>query len=299
LEIFIKEFIENYNSNTLDISGENPLKIQFKDYSEWFNKVAEDNALKNELFWKNYLQNYRPKDTFDSDFDGKYDQQKAGKYWFEIVPNITSDLKKIAQEQQVTFYTLLVAAINLLIYKFSDQNDICIGTVNSGRNTAELNNQIGMFVKTLVLRTQIKPEQTFADILKSTQSNLLEINDHQDVPFNKFSQSIFDVMFVYQNPEFSFENIEELKGLKLNSYPVNNTHSRMPLVFNLVEKDNKLKGVIDYNADLFEENTIQIIALRYSEILNEIVKNPLLRLDLINSELEVESNTALDFDFNF
>jgi non-ribosomal peptide synthetase component F len=156
-----------------------------------------------------------------------------------------------------------------------------------------------MFVKTLVLRTQIKLEQTFADILKSTQSNLLEINDHQDVPFNKFSQSIFDVMFVYQNPEFSFENIEELKGLKLNSYPVNNTHSRMPLVFNLVEKDNKLKGVIDYNADLFEENTIQIIALRYSEILNEIVKNPLLRLDLINSELEVESNTALDFDFNF
>jgi len=73
----------------------------------------------------------------------------------------------------------------------------------------------------------------------------------------------------------------------------------MSLVFNLVEKDNKLKGVIDYNADLFEENTIQIIALRYSEILNEIVKNPLLGIDLINSELELENNTALDFDFNF
>jgi amino acid adenylation domain-containing protein len=299
LEIFIKEFIENYNSNTLDISGENPLKIQFKDYSEWFNKVAEDNALKNELFWKNYLQNYQPKDTFDRDFDGKYNQQKAGKYWFEIVPNITSALKKIAHEQQVTFYALLVAAVNLLIYKFSDQNDICIGTVNSGRNTAELNNQIGMFVKTLVLRTQIKPEQTFADILKSTQNNLLEINDYQDVPFNKFSQSIFDVMFAYQSPDFSFENIEELKGLKLNSYPVKNTYSRMPLVFNLVEKDNKLNGVIDYNTDLFEENSIQIIALRYSEILNEIVKNPLLCVNLINTELEVESNTALDFDFNF
>ncbi|WP_316634060.1 amino acid adenylation domain-containing protein [uncultured Flavobacterium sp.] len=299
LEIFIKEFIENYNSDALDISEKNPLKIQFKDYSEWFNKIAEDNALKNELFWKNYLQNYRPKDTFDKDFDGRYDQQKAGKYGFEITPNITLGLKKIAHEQQVTFYTLLVAAVNILIYKFSDQNDICIGTVNSGRNITELNNQIGMFVKTLVLRTQIKAEQTFADLLKSTQNNLLEINDYQDVPFNKFSQSIFDVMFVYQSPEFSFENIEELKGLKLNSYPVNNTHSRMPLVFNLVEKENKLKGVMDYNADLFEENTIQIIALRYSEILNEIVKNPLLRLDLINSELEVESNTVLDFDFDF
>lgn len=299
LEIFIKEFIENYNTNTLDDPKENTLEIQFKDYSEWFNKISEVNAAKNELFWKNYLQNYRPKDTFDRDFSNEYNQQRGGKFLFEITPNATSVLKKITYDEQVTFYTLLVTALNILIYKLSNHNDICIGTVNSGRNIPELNNQIGMFVKTLVLRTQIEPDQIFVDILKNTQNNLLKINDYQDVPFDKVPQAVFDVMFVYQNPEFSFDNIDELNGLKLNSYPLENKCSRMPLVFNLFEKDNRLKGIIDYNSDLFEEDSIQIIALKYSEILDEIVKNPLLNLDLIDIELETERNATFDFDFNF
>lgn len=299
LEIFIKEFIENYNTNALDDPKENTLEIQFKDYSEWFNKTSEDNAAKSELFWKNYLHNYRPKDTFDRDFSNEYNQQRGGKFLFEITPNTTSALKKITYDEQVTFYTLLVTALNLLIYKLSNHNDICIGTVNSGRNIPELNNQIGMFVKTLVLRTQIEPDQIFVDILKNTQNNLLKINDYQDVPFDKVSQAVFDVMFVYQNPEFSFDNIDELNGLKLNSYPLASKYSRMPLVFNLFEKDNRLKGIIDYNSDLFEEDSIQSIALKYSEILDEIVKNPLLDLDLIDIELETERNATFDFDFNF
>jgi amino acid adenylation domain-containing protein len=298
LEIFIQEFIKNYN-NSQDTTKDPALNIQFKDYSEWHNKSFEDNIVKNELFWRNYLKNYEPKNTFERDSDSKYDQQTAGQYLFEIAPSVTSGLKKIAYEEHVTFYTVLLTAINVLIYKLSNQDDICIGTVNSGRNMAELNDQIGMFVQTLILRTQIEPNQSFIDILKNTQNNLLEINENQNVPFDKLSQSIFDLMVVYQNPEFSFENIVELNNVKLNYYPVHNKYSRMPLVFNFIEKDNKLRGIIDYNADLFDEDSIHIIALRYSEILHEIVKNPLLNMDFNDNKIEVNSNTALDFDFNF
>jgi len=300
LEFFIKEFIENYNECTsLVASKVNILKFQFKDYSEWFNKTLEDNAVKNELFWKNYLQNYRPKDSFDRDFSVEHNQQRGSKYLFELTSDTTLASQQLALEEQVTFYTILATALNVLIYKFSNHNDICIGTVNSGRNIPELNNQIGMFVKTLVLRTQIESEQTFVDILKCTQNNLLEINDYQFVPFDKVSKSVFDVMLVYQNPEFSFENIDELNDFKLTSYPIDNKYSRMPIVFNLFESDNRLKGIIDYNCDLFEEDTMQILALKYSKILNEIIKNPLLKVDLIDDKLELEKNTSFDFDFNF
>ncbi|MBO9586225.1 MAG: amino acid adenylation domain-containing protein [Flavobacterium sp.] len=298
LEIFIQEFIKSYNSSK-DATEDRALKIQFKDYSEWYNKAFEENVAKNELFWSNYLEHYEPKNTFERDSDSKNDQQTAGQYLFEIAPSVTSGLKKIAGEEQVTFYTVLLTAINVLVHKLSNQDDICIGTVNSGRNRTELNDQIGMFVQTLILRTKIEPNQTFIDILKNTHNNLLEINDHQDVPFNKLSQSIFDLMVVYQNPEFSFENIVELNNVKLNYYPVQNKYSRMPLVFNFIENDHKLKGIIEYNADLFDQDSIHIIALRYSEILHEILKNPLLNMDFNDYEIEVKSKTALDFDFNF
>jgi hypothetical protein len=135
--------------------------------------------------------------------------------------------------------------------------------------------------------------------LRNTQNNLLEINDYEAFPFGKVSQSVFDVMLVYQNPEFSFENIDELNDLKLTSYPIDNKYSRMPIVFNLFESDNRLKGIIDYNCDLFEEDTMEIVALKYSKILNEIIKNPLMKVDLIDAKLELEKSTAFDFDFNF
>jgi hypothetical protein len=106
-------------------------------------------------------------------------------------------------------------------------------------------------------------------------------------------------MLVYQNPEFSFENINELNDFKLVSYPIDYKFSRIPIVFNFFESDNRLKGIIDYNCDLFEEDTMQIIALKYGKILNEVIDNPLMKVDLIDAKLEIEKNTAFDFDFNF
>ncbi|RKR04570.1 amino acid adenylation domain-containing protein [Flavobacterium sp. 90] len=300
LEIFIKEFIENYNESAFpDASNINTLKFQFKDYSEWFNKKVEDNAFKNEEFWKKYLQDYQPKNSFDKDFSIEGNQQRGSKYLFELTRNTTLALKELALKEQVTFYTVLMASLNVLIYKFSKHNDICIGTVSSGRNIQELNTQIGMFVNTLILRTKMGSKQTFIDLLKSTQNDLLQIDDYQIVPFEKVSQSIFDVMLVYQNPEFSFEDINELNDFNLISYPIDHKFSRMPVVFNLFESNNSLKGIIDYNSDLFEENTIQIIALKYCKILNEIIDNPFMTLGQIDDKLEFEKNKALDFDFNF
>jgi hypothetical protein len=156
-----------------------------------------------------------------------------------------------------------------------------------------------MFVKTLVLRTKLEPEQTFATLLKNTQSNLAMINEYNNVPFFKVSQTIFDVMLVYQNPEFSFENINELNDLKLTYYSIENKYSRMPIVFNLFESEGTLKGIIDYNCDLFHKDTIQLIANKYDTLLNKILKNTSVKLDVIDIKLELEKNTVSDFDFNF
>ncbi|MFC0779789.1 amino acid adenylation domain-containing protein [Flavobacterium sp. HJSW_4] len=298
LEILIKELMLYYN-NTDDILKSNTLKFQFKDYSEWFNKRIKENQFKNELFWKNYLQNYISKDLFDRDFSVKNNMQNGSKVLFELTEEVTLQLKQLATEKKVTFYTLLVTSINVLIYKLSNHSDICIGTVNSGRNATELNDQIGMFVKTLVLRTQIQSEQTFADLFETVKSNILVINDYLDIPFDKIPSDTFDVMLAYQNPEFNIDNNIQLNELKLTSYPIDSKFSRMPIIFNLFESNNQLKGIIDYNLNLFEEDTIQMIASKFCKMLNRIVTNPLVKIEKIDVRLEHEINTKFDFNFNF
>lgn len=300
LEIFITEFIENYKeSNSSETTKETDVQFQFKDYSEWFNKTVEDTAEKNETFWKKYLQDYQPAASFESDFSNRQNRQGGSKYEFELTVDTTTALKKLALDEQVTFYTVLAASLNVLMYKFSNRTDICIATVSSGRTIPELHNQIGMFVKTLVLRTKLEQEQTFLNILKDTQGNMVAINDNQNVPFDKIPQSVFDTMLVYQNPEFSFESITALGDLKLTSYPVESTYSRMPLVFNWYESDNRLKGIIEYNCDVFDRDTIQLIAATYTILFNEIIKNPAAGLDSIDTKIALEKSTVPDFDFNF
>lgn len=301
LEIFVNEFIRNYNESSflLALPDEDQLALQFKDYSEWFNKTIVLDEAKNNSFWNKYLQNYLPKDTFYKDFNPKQNQQRASKYSFELTSEITLVLKELTIKEEITFYSVLATALNILIYKVSHHTDICIGTVNSGRNISGLTNQIGMFVKTLILRTQISSDTFLKDLFKHTQNNLLEINDHQDIPFEKIPKSIFDVLLVYQNPEFNFEEITLIDDLKLTSYPVESKFSRMPIVFNLFESENKLKGEIDYNCDLFEQETIQFIVEKYCKILSGVVENPDAKVDSIDLRSEIEKNTSLDFEFNF
>ncbi|MBS7233712.1 amino acid adenylation domain-containing protein [Flavobacterium psychroterrae] len=299
LEILINEFVKNYNFDDEVFLLENQgSKIQFKDYSEWYNKTQEDNNSKNELFWKEYLQAYTSKKSFERDFDAKTNTQNGNHYSIELTSTLTAALKQLAVETQVTFYTVLAASLNVLIYKYSNYDDICIATVNSGRTITELNNQIGMFVKTLILRTTINPTQTFSDLLKNTQNDIFQIDRHQDILFDKLPKSPFDVMLVYQDIEFSREDIV-LNDLKLTSNPVRNNYVKMPVLFNLFETNGILRGTIEYNCDLFDAGTIEIIALKYEKLLSEIVKKPLQELNEIDTRLEFETNVSFDFDFNF
>lgn len=298
LEVFIGEFIQNYNE-TIDNEKHDIAKFQFKDYSEWLSNELLINQTKNEQFWNEYLKNYVPKDSFERDFENKRNVQQSNRLFLELTDELTLKLKELSVSKKVTLYTLLTTSINVLIYKLSNHKDIIVGTVNSGRELSELNEEIGMFVKTLLLRTQITSDQTFIELLDKIKNNLMMIGDYQDVPFDKIPHNVFDVMIAFQNPEFDLEANIELNGLKLSSYPVSNKFSRIPIVFNFYESKNQLKVIIDYNIDLFDSTTIKIIALKLDKILNEIIDNPTISLNKIDEETEVEVNNELDFDFNF
>jgi hypothetical protein len=300
LEIFIRKFVENYNES-VSMTPSNTIKpkLQFKDYSEWLNETLRINAIKNELFWTTYLKDYQPKYSFFRKLDTIENDQNGGNYQLAIGRKITSGLRRLALEEQITLYTVLITALNVLIYKFSKHNDICIGTVNAGRSAPELDKQIGMFAKTIILRTQISSEQTFVEILKNTHNHLLKTNENQDIPFNVIPRSTFDILLTYMETDVSFECIHGLSDFRLELYPIENKYSRLPIVFNLVLNDNKLEGSIDYNCDLFEQITIQMIASKFENLLTELVENPLLKMEPVESRWQSQNSPAFDFDFNF
>ena len=298
LEIFIKAFIEIYNRSVV-LEPENSPKFQFKDYSEWFNKKVAKHKKANVAFWKNYLRSYVVKDSFKIDYVLSKNQNNAKKYHFELPCDITLILKQYALEQHVTFYHVLVTVMKLLIMKVSEHNDICIGSLNYGRSMAELNNQIGMFVNTIVLRTKIESDNSFLEILKNVKKDLIELENYQVVPFEMFSKSIIDIVVVYQNREFIYESIEDLQGVRLNYKEVNSKFAKMPLIFNFYESGHNVKGVIDYNCDLYAEDTIESMVVKFIMLLDLVSKNQSLKIGSINLKPEFEKNVVLDFDFNF
>jgi hypothetical protein len=301
LEHFIKTFLTYYNEvPSLLQSGDelyNESRLQFKDYSEWL--TSSINTSTDLAFWENYLSDYQPKESFATDSARRTENYKGNLFKFHLNAHDTQALKQLLQQQKTTAHNFLVATLNALIFRLTGQNDICLGTVNSGRNRPELDKVIGMFVKTFPLRTKIKGEQTFIEILEQVQRNILNINDHQKIPGHLTRKIFFDTLVVFQNPDFSYQDIIQLNGAKLEFHPIEVNYSRLPLLFNFFESQNEFIAIITYNAEMYEAETIQILSSRYLQLIRTVLANPYLKVNDISVSLSFETQESIEINFNF
>ena len=295
LEYLSKEFATNYiNFNSLTKKTD----IQFKDYAEWL--YLNGNSEKNLEFWKNYLQNYTVKESFARDFNF-YKKLENGSHFHEkFTKNETHILKQFAQQQKTTPHNVIVAIINVLIYKLSDHSDIVMGTVNSGRNTPDIYRMTGMFVKTLPLRIKLHETMNFLDILSYVQENILLIDEHQDLPLQFKKGTLFDILVTYQNPDFSIQETIQIGDVKLKYLPIDTNYSRLSLLFNFFEIKDKLKLTISYDTNKYEESSIEFILYTYKKLLSQIIQNPDLKLSEIQYQfMNIPNKNKTNFDFNF
>ncbi len=300
LEVFAKALIENYTNNEVEKKLESDnLKIQFKDYSEYLNACLMTEKFDNEGFWDKYLKDYEYKKSFEVDYFNDKNENRGDKFLFELSQETHIKLIKLVKKTNITMHTILVGALNTLIHKMSDHKDVCIGTVNSGRNLSQLDNQIGMFVKTVALRTKINEREPFIVLLKRIQEGLLELDHYQDVPFDRLTKPVFDIILAYQNPEFSQENSIKLEDTILEPYIISEKFSRLPILFNFSVVNNVLQGAITFNKEMYQSETIELLALKYLKILDIIGSNSSKILENVNISLEIEKRETIDFEFNF
>lgn len=300
LEILIKEFVNKYKARAEQNIGHNDqLKLHFKDYSTWHQKQLKRSNRKNTAFWDTYLRGYSWINNVPFDYEPLEEKHSGAHYHFRYESVKTAELNAFARQHNVSLHTLLIGVFNVLLYKMFGKEDFCIGTVNSGRTHAELHNQLGMFVKTLPLRTRINSNQTILEILNQTHQNLLLIDEHPDIPETIQSKLRLDAVFVLQNPSFDYSNIAVSEDLHLEITPVMELFSRLPLLITFITNEANLLGHISYADQNYEMETIELIQLKYEKLLTEIIKHPDSPLKTIDFGLSFEKERKIEIGLNF
>lgn len=278
LSVLTKEFSKLYGGEELS-----PLELQYKDYSEWQNGSIYREAIKKQReYWLERFSDELPVLNLPTNYKrpqlGNCPEHRIG---FEIDEAMTARLREIAIETGSTLYMVLLSAINVLLYKYSGQTDIIVGSPIAGRNRADLQQIIGMFVNTLAMRNHPEGKKTFSEFLREVKENSLEAFENQDYQFEELVNELnlerdftrnplFDVMFVLQNTDKVDMN---LGSVRINERRVENRTAKLDLNFMAVEDTKKITMEIQYCSELFYRETIERMTGHLQNILQAISIN--------------------------
>ncbi|MGE5343974.1 MAG: amino acid adenylation domain-containing protein [Candidatus Omnitrophota bacterium] len=291
-----------------------PLRIQYKDFSEWQNKNKEKLS-RQEVYWLNEFEGEIPALNIPTDYPRPPVQRFEGNRTnIELTHEDVELLMKYALREEVTVYMIMLAVINVLLSKLTGSEDIVIGTPVAGRRHADLEKIIGMFVNTLALRNFPIGEKHFRVFLNEVKDRTLEAFENQEYPFEDLVEQVvinrdmshnplFDVMFTFQNQNRlevdGFKNTRMDKSKIPSAKAYDNIHpvSKFDLEITVLEKGEKWNIIFGYCTTLFKEETIKRFMNYFYRVLGEIIKGTPIKIDEIDMLSEEEKSLIL-YDFN-
>ncbi|MCT7294319.1 amino acid adenylation domain-containing protein, partial [Rhodococcus sp. PAE-6] len=272
-----------------------PLPVQYADYALWQREVlgSEDDpeslAAKQVEYWKQALAGLPDQLDLPSDRPRPPSQSFRGEsLQFTISPELHRGLQELARSKNATLFMVVNAAFATLLARLSGTRDIAIGTPIAGRGERELDDLIGMFVNTLVFRSDVDPAQSFERLLEGTRETDLGAFANADVPFERLVEVLNPVRSTARNPLFqvglSFQNLArtqlELPGLTVSSTDFELQLAKTDLQLTVFDHydDDGAPDVIDatftYATDLFDESTVERFAQRFVRVVEAIVADP-------------------------
>jgi amino acid adenylation domain-containing protein len=295
LGIFTRELSNIYDAlvTNQEISL-SELPIQYPDFAEWQREWLQGEVLEEHLdYWLKSLAGApamlklptdRPRPAQQS-FNGASVSRK-------LSPQLRRSLVELSQRQGATLFMTTLAAFQTLLYRYTGQEDIVVGTPIAGRNREEIEDLIGFFVNTLALRTNVSGNPTFRELLGRVKEVALGAYAYQDLPFEKLVEElnperdvshspVFQVMFGMQNVP---RDAPALNGLSITRVPLPSVTAKFDLTLFVNETATGLSCWLEYNTDLFEETTILRMLGHFEHLLEMIVADPdrpILRLPLL------------------
>ena len=285
MNVFVSETAALYDSFRRDQpSPLSDLPLQYADYAIWQREWLEGVAAESQLsYWRQQLSS--DPTVLDLPFDRPRTtaQSNAGrKQSIVLEPELTDQLKTLSRQEGVTIFMTLLAAFQALLYRYTNQEDINVGSSVAGRDRKEIEGLIGCFLNTLVLRTDLSGNPTFRELLGRVREVALAAYANQDVPVERLLEELqperhlshdplFQVMFILQNAPLGKL---QLADVTLTLLPNDSSTAKFDLTLDLTEGPEGLVGFVEYRSDLFEPETIARFIAHLRMMLAAIVECP-------------------------
>ena len=292
-----------------------PLNIQYKDYASWQMVELKKNIYQeHQTFWKEYLRGYLPVLSLPSEKLRPSTKTQSGiALEMYLSEELTAEIKSFTREQGSSLFMTLLAICNVLLYRYSGQREQLIGSPVSGRNHADLENQIGFYVNTVVLKSNIDPQLSFLLFLQQIKDQVLAVLAHQDYPFDYLLDDLnlqrdvsrsplFDVMIALQNS--GEHNIEGIEDIVENQVIDKGQHlSKFDLEINFAELSGRLLFHLNFNNDIYNKTIFFGFMNHFVELTKSIladVEQPIVNLRSLSNEEETHLTASLNnCDFAF
>ena len=300
--ILEREFVYLLNNKSLS-----PIRLQYKDYSEWQHDECRKERIKvQEQYWLNKYAGDLPKLNLPLDYIRPSIQSFEGaSVSFVFSEEETSLFKSLAMDNGLTLYMSLLTVYNILLSKLSGQEDIVVGTPFAGRNHADLENIVGMFVNTLAMRNEIRGDYTLTDLLKRVRQTTLEAFENQEYQFEDLVEQVSSERDVSRNPIFDVMfNLfnqgnyqRDLRGFDSSNYIHTPGISKFDLSLSAVDFGEQLLLSFEYCTKLFRPETIERYIRYFKQVVNQIVFSPGKEISGIDI-LSPEEKHQLLYEFN-
>ena len=299
-----RELSELYRAFTQGKSSPlSELPIQYSDYAIWQREWLTGEELERQLsYWKKQLEGAPALLNVPTDRVRPAVQSFRGaSQSITLSKELSEQLKGLSRKQGVTLFMTLLAAFQTLLYRYTGQEDIVVGSPIANRTRSEIEGLIGFFVNTLILRGRFGGNPTFREFLAETRRVALDAYEHQDLPFEKLVEElkperslsyspVFQVMFVLQNAP---ERALSFEGVSVSRVRTGSETAKFDLTLSVHETAQGLTGSLQYNTDLFERATITRLLKHFETLLRGIVDDASQRISDLPILTEAEARQVL------
>jgi len=295
------------------------LKLQYKEYSEWQQIEKQKEVFKKqENYWLNHFQEKPPLLNLPTDFKRPKEITKEGKrLTFLLEKKFVKKIEPVLLETGTTLYIYLLTVYYVLLFIYTKQEDIIVGSPVAGRRHNDFHNTVGMFVNMLAIRNRPHPQKTFIIFLKEVKNNALNAFENQEYQFEELVDKIniqrepgrrplVETVFTMQNTfnSTNTQNLIQNYGLKIESYPIQKGNIMFDLTLDAVELNNSIKMWWTYSTELFKTLSIEKFRDHYIEILKQVLENSNIKISEIKishslktAELNLIQKDEGDFGF--
>jgi amino acid adenylation domain-containing protein len=260
------------------------LEIQYADFAHWQRAWLRGEVIERQLtYWKEQLRGAAALLDLPTDRSRPATQTTSGAYrTFVVSKELADELKSLGRQEGATLYVILLAAFQTLLYRYTGQSDVNVGTLIANRNRSEIERLIGFFVNTLVMRGDLRGTLVFREFISQIREVALGAYAHQDLPFEQLVQALepersmshsplFQVMFALQSAPMGSLDLE---GLGLAKFEIESRTAHFDLMLEITDFGNGIVGGIEYNTDLFDDTTIRRMIGHFQTLLLSVVRTP-------------------------